>query len=153
MEKLECQCEKCKSACEHNPGWFMPGEAEQAAQYLELSMSEFFKKYLGVNWWEADDKTDDDIFVLAPAITTMTPGEEYPGDPRGRCVFFEDGLCRIHAVKPYECAQYMHESDVSDRHWTVAQAWQDKQHEIEELLGRCPESSEYSGGLFSFLDW
>jgi Fe-S-cluster containining protein len=147
MENSECQCDTCKEECSFNPGWFLPGEAEKAAKHLNMSLQDFFKQYLGINWWEADHKTDNDIFVLAPAIVDMEAGQEYPSDPRGQCVFLEKGLCKIHAVKPFECAQFIHgDKTVSERHWKVAQAWQKHQSQIKELLGREAESSEYEGG-------
>lgn len=130
----------------------MPGEAERAAKYLGMTLTEFFKIYLGVNWLEGDDN----IFLLAPATANMDPGGEYPGNPRGRCVFFENGLCNIHAVKPFECSEYIHgDTEVSARHRQVAQAWKAHQAQIVELLGREPEAEEYEGGgLFSsILGW
>ncbi len=148
MKKLECQCNKCKGACSYNPGWFMPGEAEKTAEYLNMTFQEFFNKYLGVNWWEEDVETED-IFVLAPAITNMKTGQEYPGDPRGKCIFFKKGLCEIHEVKPFECAQFIHDKSTEDRHWNIAKTWKKNQLHIKKLLGRNPEASEYCGfGLF-----
>ncbi len=150
--KSECQCDKCKGACKYNPGWFLPGEAEEAARYLNLPLKKFFKKYLGIDWWEADNKTDKEIFVLAPAITNMATGKEYPGDPRGECIFFKDGLCKIHPVKPFECSEYIHgDQNVSNRHWEVAEMWKEHQSQIVELLGRKPIAAEFSGNSFEFL--
>ena len=154
MEKTECQCNECKRACEHNPGWFMPGEVEIAAQHLGLPLQEFFEKNLGVNWWEAGDEIENNIFVLAPALVGEEPGYEYPGDPRGTCVFYKDGKCSIHAVKPFECAQFLHGQEfemVHERHKAVAMAWQDRQEQIKELLGHEPEASEFTSGLFGML--
>lgn len=142
MPRSECKCEECKGACSYNPGWFMPGEAEKAAEYLGISLQEFFNQYLGINWWVADN----DIFVLAPAIIDMTPGKEYPGDPRGECIFFKKDLCAIHVVKPFECAECIHtesEGVSNQRHHEVAEAWKDHQKQIEELLGRKPESADF----------
>jgi hypothetical protein len=144
-EKFECQCERCKKACLYCPGWFLPGEAEIAAEYLGLSLQEFFKKYLAVNWWE----DTSDIFVLAPALVGEETGAEYPADPRGQCVFFIDGLCAIHPVKPFECAQLVcDDPNIADRHEGVAKAWAENQTQITELLGREPESEVFYGGLF-----
>lgn len=142
----ECQCEICQYACKHKPGWFLPGEAEKAAEFLGLTMPEFFAQYLGVDWWAGGkDGTGEDIFVLAPATTAMVPGEMYPADPRGQCVFFAQGLCQIHPVKPFECAAYGHEDkreQVQARHRQVAQAWQPYQEQIAEWLGHKPHAAE-----------
>ena len=130
----------------------MPGEAEKAAQWLGVSLREFFDTYLGVDWWDGEPP----VFVLAPAIVSMEPGSEYPADPRGRCVFYENGLCKIHPVKPYECAFYHHsDSDevIQERHRRVAEAWKEHQEQIKNLLGREPEALEWDmfSALFALL--
>ena len=146
-EKFECTCEGCKNACSYVPGWFMPGEAEKAAEHLDLSLEEFFNKYLGVNWWE----DEEDIFVLAPAIIGEKTGSEYPGDPKGKCIFFNDKeLCDIHVVKPFECAELIcNDTKINERHEAVAIAWKNHQKQIVELLGRQPEAKAYYGGILS----
>jgi len=145
-EQFECQCQSCKSACTHNPGWFLPNEAEKAADYLGMSLQEFFNRYLGVNWWV----DDPDIFVLAPALVGEETGAEYPGDPRGTCVFFnQDGLCDIHIVKPYECAELnCNKKKDTDPHEMARTKWKDHQGQIIELLGREPEAVPFFGDFF-----
>lgn len=143
FNKTECQCETCQSYCTNCPGWFAPGEAEKAAAYLKMPLQEFFSKYLGVNWWV----DDEDIFLLAPATTRMQPGNEYPSNPRGQCVFFEAGRCKIHPVKPKECACVSHAStreEASQVHEGIAMEWRAHQAQITELLGREPEASPFS---------
>ena len=145
---MECSCDKCAGACSDKPGWFMPGQAERAAELLGFSLAEFFSKYLGVDWWEGDGQiSDDDIFLLAPAITGMSAGSEYPASPRGRCVFLKDSLCLIHAAKPFECAEFMHGDSseaIAARHKSVAQAWNEAEHQnqVRSLLGRDPYTAE-----------
>lgn len=150
-EKFECQCSKCKRGCKNTPGWFLPGEAEIAAEYLDLSFQEFFDKFLGVNWWVGETE----IFVLAPALVGEPTGSEYPGDPRGKCIFFNDeGLCDIHPAKPYECAEGIcNDPNVKERHYAVAIAWKNHQEDLTQLLGRKPEAEEFygGGGLFGGL--
>ena len=147
-EKFECTCNECKAACQHKPGWFMPGEAEKTAKYLKLSFQDFFNKYLGVDWWEDDTP----IFTLAPAIVGEETGSEYPGNPKGQCVFFNNNeLCDIHPVKPFECARMnCDETNINGCHEKVAKAWVDNQTQIIELLGREPKTEGYYGGLFDF---
>lgn len=150
-KKFECTCDKCKRACTYKPGWFLPKEAEKAAEHLGLSFKEFFDKYLGIDWWEGDK---EDIFVLAPALVGEEIGSEYPGDPEGKCVFFnKDELCDIHPVKPFECAELVcDDTKTHERHKAVAMAWKKHQNQIIELLGRKPESKVYHGGLFDLLN-
>lgn len=151
FKKTECSCASCQRACQKTPGWFRPGEAERAAKHLGLSLPVFFRRYLGVQWWEAATP----VFVLAPAITSMSPGEEYPGSPIGTCVFFKGGRCEIHAVKPYDCS-HGNPCEMSSpeharelrraRRITVAR-WRAQQAQIRSLLGRKPKTSP-----FSYLD-
>lgn len=139
----DCKCKKCREGCSNRAGWFLPDEIKKAAEYLELTEQEFFNKYLGVDWYESLN----DIFVLAPAISSMEPGTEYPGNPIGKCIFFEDGLCKIHPVKPFECKEYYHTDTskmVNDRHRDVARQWKDYQGYIIELLGDEPMAKELS---------
>lgn len=147
-----CQCNTCKSACERRPGWFMPGEAEKAAELLGMTKKEFFDKYLGIDWWEGSDP----IFLLAPATHRSRPGQEYPSNPRGACVLFKDGLCSIHAAKPHECRIWSCKTPVEEgEHEQVAMAWRDHQAEIVELLGREPMTKEYTAidDIIQTLKW
>lgn len=143
MTRKSCQCKSCQGACSYKPGWFMPGEAEKAAALLQMPLKEFFRTKLMVDWWESPTPT----FVLAPAIVGHKPGHEYPGNPRGACVFFKDGKCEIHGAKPYECSMHMH-TDTHElcqkRKRRVVRAWEHKQEQIRKLLGRQPETQSYS---------
>lgn len=137
-------CAKCQSACTYKPGWFLPGEAEKVAEYLGMSMETLFAEWLGVDWWEGSDLP---TFVLSPAMTTHPSGTEFPGDPRGACVFYKDGRCSIHPVKPFECRTYWcGMKDGHTYHRETAQAWGSNQAQIEQLLGRVPVSKPFEGG-------
>jgi Fe-S-cluster containining protein len=145
-----CACDSCQGACKAKPGWFLPGEAEKAAELMGMSLPEFFNAHLAVDWWEVYG--DRDVFVLSPAIVGAEPGTEFPGNPRGTCVFFEAGRCRIHAAKPAECRALWHDGPPGGMHEDVATAWEDHQGQLSELLGREPESESYGfGGLFGAL--
>lgn len=144
--KESCECATCVSACQHRPGWFLPGEAEKVAEHLEIPLQELFDKKLGVDWWQ----DEPDIFVLTPAIEGYE-GDMYPGNPDGCCVFFVDDKCAIHPVKPHECRTYVHTDlrmDQAVRHMKVADAWrEEKQQElVKTLLGREPVSSTFTAG-------
>jgi Fe-S-cluster containining protein len=147
-------CSTCVAACYRKPGWFIPGEVERVADHLGVSVEELFRTRLGVDWHD-DHPSRRDVFVLAPATTTMTPGEEYPGDPTGRCVFLtDDDRCGIHEVKPYECREYWCDApDVNRLHLAAADAWVEHQQQIRDLLGDEPYAAPYDGGLLGMLDW
>lgn len=146
-----CTCDICKSACKYKPGWFKPGEVELVADYLGLTVEKLFETKLGVDWYVGEA----DIFLLAPAMKNMWAGQEYPGDPRGECVFYKDGLCSIYPIRPFECREYIHtetRTAAQDRHEEVAKAWLEKQEQIEELLDREPESESF-GIMDLGLSW
>lgn len=143
----DCTCEVCRAACEHKPGWFLPGQAEMVADYLGITLGELFNEYLAVDYW----LDEQDIFVLAPATKTITPGVEYPADPHGECVFYHDGLCSIHDVKPHECKLMHHSTEEGGAHHATALEWQEHQDQIAELLGHEPEADYSFGGIFDFL--
>ena len=147
--KKECACGSCQNACKNTPGWFRPGEAEKVAAFLGMPLDQLFKEKLGVNWWSGDL-----AFVLAPAVTSMQPGQEFRYDPRGTCVFFQDGKCSIHEVKPFECADTMcgdSRKVTEERHEAIADSWRGEEHQaqIVKLLGREPIEEE--GSFYSLL--
>jgi Fe-S-cluster containining protein len=146
-------CAKCQRGCTNKPGWFLPGEAEAAAPLLGMSLEEFFRTYLAVDWWEHAEWLDceREVFVLSPAIAGEEPGEEFPGDPRGTCVFYENGRCRIHAAKPHECRESLCTGPRGYVHEDTAKAWTEHQGQIRELLGREPMAEAYDGGMFGSL--
>ena len=142
-------CQYCRDGCTRKPGWFLPGEAEAAAEFMGMTLPEFFRAYLAVDWWE----DSPNIFVLSPAVRGEEAGTELSGDPRGTCVFYEGERCRIHPVKPAECRDlWCGDRHSPSTHGDVAQAWADRQGQIAELLGREPEAEEYAGGgIFGML--
>lgn len=149
--KASGTCTYCREGCDIKPGWFLPGEAEAAAGFMGLPLAEFFGKYLAVDWWEADGDLPE-TFVLSPAIRGGEAGTEFPGDPRGSCVFYQGGRCAIHAAKPHECRErWCGDRTPATAHRDVASAWTGHQDVIGELLGREPESAPYAGGLFGGL--
>lgn len=160
-EATDCRCTECQAACRHKPGWFLPGQVERVAEHLGCSVEHLFAHHLMVDYLGENEFDEaETVFLLAPAIVGGTPGEEYPADPRGVCVFFQDGRCAIHAAKPYECRATLHgdgDAVVAARHYQVAQAWRNEaaQAQIRALLGREPESAGEFSLLGSILggDW
>lgn len=139
MERKECDCSRCQSACRNVPGWFLPGEAARAAEAAGMPLDEYFRRYLVVDYWLS---AEADIFALRPAMTHEQPGDisEY-APARGDCRFLRSDECRrcqIHAVKPHECAVWVHGMDHEGMHEATAMAWRDHQAEIVALLGYQP---------------
>jgi Fe-S-cluster containining protein len=141
-KKDSCDCNICKAACKIKPGWFKPDEAEKVAEYLGITMQKLFDEYLAVDWYR---KGGVDYFPLSPAAKKNPKGAMWPYDPRGECVFFENGKCKIHPVAPFECREYYHTDtpeDIMSRHEQVAKSWNNKKKYIEKLLGHAPYPPE-----------
>jgi len=144
-DTIECSCRDCASACYHKPGWFLPEEIKPAADLLGMTEEAFFKRYLSVDYFGLPNEF---LYVLSPATENSQPGEMFPLEPSGMCVFLKNGKCGIHAAKPFECKLYDHrkkikskeESDKStEGHLAVAEAWIPFKARIAELLGREPD--------------
>jgi len=145
-------CSFCRDGCDIKPGWFLPGEAEKAAELMDMPLADFFAKYLAVDWWQGEP----DIFLLSPAIAGEPTGTEFPGNPRGTCVFYQGERCQIHAAKPAECRERFCGDRGNARdmtHEDVAMAWTDHQGQITELLGGDPVAAPWEGGIFGMLGW
>lgn len=130
----ECGCGDCVDACKHRPGWFLPGEVDKAAGFLGLSPEEFFKRYLGVDYW-VDDGEVRQTDIFAPRHVGRPGGQRYPFYPAGRCVFLDENeRCKIHLVKPAECAHYIHTMDEKEPYEfrkEVARAWSSEEGRSE----------------------
>jgi hypothetical protein len=152
-EQKSCTCKTCRLACGHKAGWFKPSEINKLAKAMGLTNKQLFDKYLAVDWWEGGMDSDlDNIFVIAPAFKNGSSGIEYPGDPRGECVFFVKGKCQIHNQgKPYECAMYYHDLDnPGNIHMSIAKSWIKHQTMVKKLLGRDPKAKVWSSFLACF---
>lgn len=138
----DCTCDRCQRACRRRVGWFLPGEPEKAASFLGMELQEFFNKYLAVDWFEGDD---ENIFVIAPSTTEISPGGMFSEEPEGKCVFFSDeGRCNIHEAKPYECKRAACDNQTNiepnrviiSRHELIARKWIPHRNQIDQLLSK-----------------
>ena len=138
--RTECACSTCQSYCQHVPGWFLPDEVALAAAAMRLSVHEFFRRYLTVDYWCADSESPRDIFVLRPRTEAETPGNVAPYDLRGSgCIFYVGGRCGIHANKPHECATARCDIEQpEDWHLQTARAWVGREQVVCGLLGKEP---------------
>ena len=150
--RASCTCKRCVSCCEQKPGWMKPGEAERMADFLGLSLADLFAQFLAVDWWVSTT----DVFLLSPALAGEEPGTEMPYIAEGRCVFLtEAGRCRVHPVKPFECAAaWCGDGPVrmkGSAHEQAAEAWRPAEHQqqIASLLGHTPIAA--TGNPLSFL--
>lgn len=98
-----CDCEKCRVLCVGRPGWFAPGEATRAAAELGLTLAQFFKQYLTVDYW--CDAEHGDTLLLSPAWNNDAHRQRFASTARrepdmlGRRASWSDGLlngpCRL----------------------------------------------------------
>ena len=106
-----CGCEKCVSACRRDPGRLVPADVKKMAALLGIGEEELKREYLVIIparnspvRFLAPAKIKAARFLAAPG--TVVP--DYYAEEKGRCVFLaEEGTCRVHEAKPFECAAYM----------------------------------------------
>ena len=118
-----CKCDSCQSACRHKPGWFKPEQVKVLLDHFKVnSIRDLLEAGFAIDWWTSNQ----DILVLAPNIIGNEDRIQYPGNPRGVCVFYNNGLCDIHDIRPFECAALLHGGDkYHGRHESVAKLWKE----------------------------
>lgn len=133
IEVADCTCASCQAACKRKPGWFHPGEVEKVAEFLGITLQELFDKYLMVDSWETRREFID---ILCPAVKGQEPGgRSAVRGGEGECVFFHDGLCSIHPVKPLECRAMRHDIGYGHMHREISKAWSFHWKQVATLLG------------------
>ncbi len=126
-----CACPDCCDACTNSPGWFMPTEITRLAEYLGLSLEETFRKKLAVGVTNMPGNSLRHGIMPHKLRDGKKPGSLWSLDELsrpGRCVFYDQGRCSIHPVRPFECARMIHGPDhdsVQLRH-TIVEFWDDK---------------------------
>lgn len=122
MSDFSCTCEECQDACRHKPGWFLPHQVDDLLKYFKVDdIDVLIGDKLAIDWY----CQSEDILVLSPQIKSNVGSIQFPGNPKGECVFFKDGRCEIYKVRPFECRELNHnEPDISGRHSGVADAWE-----------------------------
>ena len=85
-EGLRFQCQRCGACCTGAPGYvyFRRGEAEAIAGHLRIKVTDFRRRYT---------RKEDGRVSLRE-------------EPDGRCVFFEEGVCRIYLLRPTQCRTF-----------------------------------------------
>lgn len=126
---MDCSCKTCQSFCKHKPGWFAFGQLEKVATFLGVCLPTLFRRYLKVESFvdrlELAGVVDEKrYFVLTPKFRN------------GHCVFFQNGHCSIHPVKPMECATTScQESNSATIKGQVATTWMSSiaQKQVQDL--------------------
>lgn len=90
-----CTCREDRQNCMEQPGHLLPGQLAEILDYLKVPLSraaEFFWNSPGMLLGRAGR-----VF----RIRTITPRLE-----NGKCVFYKNERCTIHAVAPYGCRYF-----------------------------------------------
>lgn len=147
LKRSECSREACRSLCQKTPGWFRPREIPRLARYFGLTVREVFEQYL-----IADIQVSYNVYVLVPVknfklvdeplilnfIDEMRDRNKRMGwdcDRAGTwtsvkytwigapCIFYNDGRCEIHSVRPFECAVTRHDTTHHNIRKWIAREW------------------------------
>lgn len=106
-EGLRFECQRCGDCCTGDPGYvyLKRGEAEAMAAHLGMRVDEFRRRFMRREGGRLSLREEAD----------------------GRCVFFEDGGCRIYDLRPVQCRTFPF------WRWNVA-----KKGNWDEVAGECP---------------
>ncbi len=114
-------CVKRGLCCRSNPGWFAPGEVEQAASLLNVTPDRFVRQYAVIERIEVDGETVEAFAPVkldrfgAPAWGPGTRVDGWYSVLRGPCIFFRgDDGCAIYPARPLECREYVCVNDPED---------------------------------------
>lgn len=124
------KCGTCFGCCEgeSHPGWFTPGQVEEAAKLMDVTPEEFVDQYCVVDWIAVEDP---DVADHAQVVQVFTPARvavdgqpvvptghrvpaEYPLMQSDRCIFLNrdadrtqgESPCQIYSARPLECRQF-----------------------------------------------
>ncbi len=129
--------------CRTSPGWFAPGQAEQAAAALDMTPDDFVRQYLVIDWIDLPEAGRVHVFAPAKLARDGLPlepcGEAVSSlysHLKGRCIFYlgepttpgSPSGCRIYAARPVECARYdcTHDPALNLSHRAIALQWQQR---------------------------
>ena len=128
---VQCYCETCRNMCEPghtNPGWFRVGQVEKAAEFLKMTVDDFFWKYLIVEYWSSFPQ---DMEVLAPRRNHQTRTRADFGDNihGGTCALHDRSTgCKLpSSLRPLECAAAL--GCEKDKYW-----WQREEYNIRKNI-------------------
>lgn len=118
----------------------MPEQIAPVAQKLGLTVAELFKKYLTIDAvLHGEQGRTTGIYVFAPAIVGEGSGSVSNPTARGTCVWFIDGKCAIHDLKPRECAMVDHSTagqDIDMLRASMVKEWKTHRKIVQQLYGR-----------------
>jgi len=110
FERTVCACKQCVACCKTQPGYVLPGQMEEIADHLQLSLEEAKTLFWASPGAVVMDLDENRQF----RIGTITPRYD---KKKKACVFLTDeGFCGIHPVAPYGCSRFDTHMDASEGH-------------------------------------
>ncbi len=99
------ECQDCRERCKKGSGAFAPHQLETLSKHLSLSIEELKQHYL------------EEVERFSTKLHRPKIIREKKNRPYGRCIFYDDkDGCKIHSVKPLECAISTHGDTGKDLH-------------------------------------
>lgn len=128
-------CTRRGLCCRASPGWFAPGEAEAAADVLDVDPDHLARNYLVIDGCEVPGEGWVEVFAplkLAadgtPLVPALTRVDDVYRRLHGACVFFDGSGCRIYAARPAECRAYVCTNPPARNltHVEIARRWKNR---------------------------
>ena len=136
---MDCACEKCQNFCRHKPGWFTPDQIAPLVRRLNVTVEALFRTYLTIDAVLVEENGQPKgIYVLAPALVGQRAGAIADPTAKGACVWFKDGQCAIHDMKPLECQRVDHATTPQDGNLlraSILKAWMPRKSFVQDLYG------------------
>ena len=88
--KLGDSCKKCGKCCSYGSGFVLEKEIPRIAAFLKIKNEDFIKDFL----------EETEIFHTKVFKVKSLKNQDKPYGP---CMFLDNNLCKIHAVKPLHC--------------------------------------------------
>ena len=85
-----CQCKECSHGCSMGSGFLASSDVKPMAKFLKVSEDVLKKKHL----------EEVELFHQKKFRPKLIRRDN---KPYGRCSFFSEGKCSVHAVKPLHC--------------------------------------------------
>lgn len=85
----DCSCDACRHGCSYGSGILIGSDIKKLSKLLKMGEKELEEKYL-----ESTEQF---------GRTFLKPKVLREGKPYGKCIFFREGVCKIHDAKPMQC--------------------------------------------------
>lgn len=124
-------CVRRGLCCKSSPGWFAPGEVEQAAALLGMTPDAFVRAYVIIDNIELDGERVEVFAPVklgrdgAPLRTPGTRADRLYRMLRSPCIFYDGTGCKIYGARPAECARYVcvNEPEQNLSHEEIGRMW------------------------------